>query len=57
MNAPETFTALLEYVRRALEDADCLMPPHLEPHSFSWTGGGVGPAPPIDVAASVEANR
>lgn len=57
INAPETFTALLEYVRRALEDPDCPMPQHLEPHSFSWTGGGVGPAPPIDVAAKVEANR
>jgi (2Fe-2S) ferredoxin len=60
INSPETLTALLEYVRTALDDPGCPVPPHLEPHSFCWTGGGLGPAPPVPdtpVHGAVEAAR
>lgn len=60
MNSPETFTALLEYVRSVLHDPGCGVPPHLEPHSFCWTGGGIGPVPPVEDASvhgAVEATR
>lgn len=60
MNSPETFTALLDHVRSALDDPTCPMPPDLEAHAFRWTGGGVGPTPPVDdvaVGGAVEAER
>jgi cobaltochelatase CobN len=48
MNAPELVTALLEYGRAAADDTETPLPAALAVRSFSWTGGGVGPAPPVD---------
>lgn len=47
MNAPEVFAELLDYVRGALDDPAAPLPAPLAARSFSWTGGGVGPEPPI----------
>ncbi len=60
MNSPETFAALFDYVRNALQDQGCALPPELETHAFRWTGGGIGPTPPVDdvaVGVVVEAER
>lgn len=51
MNSPELFGVLLEYVRTTVHDPGCALPPLLGAHSFSWTGGGVGPEPPVHDAA------
>jgi cobaltochelatase CobN len=52
MNAPELVTALLEYGRAAADDTETPLPAALAVRSFSWTGGGVGPVPPVDPAKS-----
>ena len=52
MNTPEILTGLLDYLRKALDDRAVELPPALRAHSFSWTGGGIGPEPPLqDVEA------
>src|ERR1043165_9704858 len=43
MNAPELISALLDYGRAAL-DGGAPLPEALAARSFSWTGGGIGPA-------------
>ena len=48
MNAPELIGALLDYSRAAAAGDEPALPAELASRSFSWTGGGVGPAPPID---------
>jgi cobaltochelatase CobN len=48
INSPELLTALLDYCRAANDDGAPPLPPELASRSFSWTGGGTGPAPPID---------
>lgn len=48
MNAPDLLTALVDYSRVAANGDEPPLPPALADRSFSWTGGGVGPAPPID---------
>ena len=52
MNAPELISALLDYSRAAATDAEPTLPAELATRSFSWTGGGIGPAPPVDASAS-----
>ena len=52
MNAPELVTALLDYGRAATTDHESALPAELATRSFSWTGGGVGPAPPVDAPAA-----
>lgn len=52
INSPELLTALLDYGRAASDSESPPLPPELAERSFSWTGGGIGPAPPIDVPAS-----
>ena len=52
MNAPELIAALLDYSRTATNGPAPPLPADLATRSFSWTGGGVGPAPPVDVPAS-----
>ena len=43
INSLALFGSLLGYVRAAVEAPAAPMPVELTPHSFSWTGGGVGP--------------
>jgi (2Fe-2S) ferredoxin len=53
MNAPELLISLLDYTRAATEGRTPPLPTELAARTFSWTGGGTGPVPPIpDVAAS-----
>ena len=47
MNAPELVGALLDHCRTA--ESGSPLPEELATRSFSWTGGGIGPAPPVDV--------
>jgi len=51
MNSPESLVALMDYCRAALADGTPPWPPELATRSFSWTGGGTGPAPPISDAS------
>ena len=39
----ELFEAVLAYARTAVEAPGAPLPDGLTAHSFSWTGGGVGP--------------
>jgi cobaltochelatase CobN len=48
MNAPDVLTALMDYCRVAVANGQPPLPPELATRSFSWTGGGTGPAPPIE---------
>ena len=52
MNAPELVSALLDYSGVASNGEAPPLPPELSARSFSWTGGGIGPAPPLDDPAS-----
>ena len=56
MNAPELVGALLDYCR-ATADKELPLPEDLATHSFSWTGGGIGPTPPVDGSAVGYARR
>jgi hypothetical protein len=47
MNAPELFGSLLAYARGVVEGRAPALPPELATRSFAWTGGGLGPEPPI----------
>ena len=48
INSIEPFEILLGWLRQRLDGADSALPPLLAPRAFAWTGGGEGPAPPID---------
>jgi cobaltochelatase CobN len=52
MNAPELIGALLDYSHAATNGTAPPLPAELATRSFSWTGGGIGPAPPIDAPAT-----
>lgn len=41
------FAALLAWARDLLDGAEVEIPPSLAARSFTWTGGGAGPSPPI----------
>ena len=43
INTLELFETVLAYVRTAVEAPAAPLPAELTAHSFSWTGGGVGP--------------
>jgi hypothetical protein len=47
VNDVEPFAALLAWVRETLDGAQPALPPALAARSFTWTGVGHGPAPPI----------
>ena len=47
VNDVETFATLLAWAREALDGAAPSLPAALSARSFTWTGGGDGPAPPI----------
>jgi (2Fe-2S) ferredoxin len=57
MNSPELFAELLRHVGDVLADPTSRLPSPLLAHSFSWAGGGTGPAPPVvdDDAAQSDA--
>ncbi len=48
MNAPDALTALMDYCRAVVTDGTASLPPTLAARSFSWTGGGIGPVPPVE---------
>lgn len=47
MNAPELVEALLAYAREVADGGAPPLPAELLSRSFSWSGGGLGPEPPI----------
>jgi (2Fe-2S) ferredoxin len=48
MNAEPLYDALFAWLRERLTNGAAVnLPPLLAERSFSWTGGGRGPAPPI----------
>lgn len=51
MNSAELFEELFRYVGDVVQGNARPLPTALARRSFSWTGGGVGPAPPIENAA------
>jgi hypothetical protein len=48
INSVEPFAVLLGWLREVLDGADAALPPPLAQRAFAWTGGGEGPAPPIE---------
>jgi hypothetical protein len=48
VNHIEAFATILGWARDALDGGDQRLPPALAARSFTWTGGGEGPSPPID---------
>jgi cobaltochelatase CobN len=48
VNDLDVFSTILAWARAALDGGDDRLPPALAARSFTWTGGGEGPAPPID---------
>jgi hypothetical protein len=47
MNSPELIAALVDYARAAVDAGDPALPAALAARSFTWTGGGIGPEPPV----------
>ena len=47
VNSIDVFTTLLDHARARLDGDDAGLPPALAARSFSWTGGGEGPTPPL----------
>ena len=47
MNTPDLVAELLQYVGDAAADPARPLPSRLAQHSFTWAGGGEGPAPPV----------
>ena len=47
MNHEGLYDEFFAWLRSALLDGSAPLPPALAERSFQWTGGGVGPAPPI----------
>ena len=52
MNAPELIAGLLDYGQAVSADGETGLPAELAARSFTWTGGGVGPVPPVDTPAA-----
>ena len=48
VNEIARFAALLAWARAAVDGIEAPLPPALAALSFSWTGGGEGPSPPIE---------
>jgi len=48
VNDVGVFAHVLEWARAFLDGDAPQLPPPLAARSFTWTGGGDGPAPPID---------
>jgi len=45
INTPDLFGAVLAYARAAVEVPGAPLSEELAGHSFTWTGGGLGPEP------------
>ena len=45
INTPDLFGAVLAYARAAVEVPGAPLSKELAGHSFTWTGGGLGPEP------------
>ena len=48
VNDVDVFAHILDWARAALDGGAPPLPPPLAARSFTWTGGGEGPTPPID---------
>jgi hypothetical protein len=48
VNDVQAFADILDWARGALDAVDTPLPPALAARSFTWTGGGEGPAPPLE---------
>jgi (2Fe-2S) ferredoxin len=48
MNEAPLLTTLMDYLHAAVDGLPAPLPPALLARSFTWTGGGFGPEPPID---------
>jgi cobaltochelatase CobN len=48
MNSVEPFGSLLAWLHGVLDGDDRTLPPALAERGFAWTGGGDGPAPPVE---------
>jgi (2Fe-2S) ferredoxin len=48
VNDVDVFARILQWVRGAVDGGEARLPAALAAHSFAWTGGGEGPAPPLD---------
>jgi (2Fe-2S) ferredoxin len=57
VNAPELVSALLDYCRNGTDGHGLSLPEELATRSFSWTGGGIGPAPPLDAPTPGETDH
>lgn len=47
VNTGTLFAGVLAYADRASRDPSSALPASLEGHAFTWTGGGIGPKPPV----------
>jgi len=48
VNEIQPFQVLLDWLGQRLDGVESALPPPLAARVFAWTGGGDGPAPPID---------
>lgn len=48
INTVEAFQAVLAWAGEVAAGGPTPLPTGLAPHGFAWTGGGLGPAPPVD---------
>jgi hypothetical protein len=48
INTVEDFTGLLTRAAEAAAGGSAELPGGLQRHAFAWTGGGPGPAPPVE---------
>jgi hypothetical protein len=48
INTVEAFSTVLAWAVEAPADGAAELPPALERHAFAWTGGGLGPVPPVE---------
>jgi (2Fe-2S) ferredoxin len=47
VNDVDAFARILDWAREALDGGDSALPSTLAARSFTWAGGGEGPAPPL----------
>ena len=52
MNAADLFGSLFRHVADAIAGGRPALPPPLDARSFAWTGGGMGPEPPVEPGGS-----
>ena len=47
LNTPELVARALRFADEATRHGVLELPAELRAHSFTWTGGGIGPEPPV----------